>query len=69
MLGRVNEAFRGVPLAAGRHVIEMTYAPRTLALGKALSVLGLMLVAAILLLGRRLDPFMLRYFAGAARQR
>ena len=69
ILGRVNEAFRGVAIPAGRHVIEMTYAPRTLALGKALSVLGMMLVAAILLLGRRLDPFMLRYFAGAARQR
>lgn len=67
LLGRVNEAFRGVPLPAGRHVIEMTYAPRTLALGKALSVLGIMLCAAILLLGRRLDPFMLRYFGGAAR--
>ena len=69
VLGRVDEAFRGVPLPAGRHVVEMTYAPRTLSLGKALSVLGMVLVAAILLLGRRLDPFMLRYFAGTARQR
>lgn len=69
LLGRVNETFRGVPLTAGKHAIEMTYAPRTLALGKALSVLGMVLVAAILLLGRRLDPFMLRYFAGTARQR
>lgn len=69
LLGRINEAFRGVPLPAGRHVIEMTYAPRTLALGKALSMLGIALCAGILLLGRRLDPFMLRYFAGAARLR
>ena len=68
LLGRVNEAFRGVPLAAGRHVIEMTYAPGTLALGKVLSVLGLMLVCAILLMRRRINPSVSRYFGAAADQ-
>lgn len=68
LLGRVNEAFRGVPLASGKHIVEMTYAPRTLVLGKALSVLGLLLVGAILLLRRRLDPIMVRCFAVAADQ-
>lgn len=67
VLGRVNEAFRGVPLAAGRHVIEMTYAPRTLAIGKALSLLGILLFVAILLLSRRVNPFMLRLFAVSGR--
>jgi len=62
-LGRVNEEFRGVALAPGQHVIEMNYAPRTLALGKALSIVGLGLVCAILLLRRRIDPLMSRWFA------
>jgi Bacterial membrane protein YfhO len=68
-LGRVNESFRGVALPAGQHVIEMRYAPRTLALGQALSVLGLVLVGAIIILHRRVDSTARRVFSAAACQR
>lgn len=68
-LGRVDDVFRGVPLPAGRHVVEMTYAPRTLALGQLLSGVGLVLLGAILLLRGRVDPFMSKFFAAGSRRR
>ncbi len=37
-----NVAFRGVPVPAGRHVVEMRYRPRSVRLGFAISlVVGL----------------------------
>ncbi len=39
----VNEAFRGVPLAAGEHEVRFVYAPPSLALGGALGAAGLLL--------------------------
>lgn len=46
LLGRVNEAFRGVPLPAGRHLITLSYRPATLAPGIALSLSALALLVA-----------------------
>lgn len=45
---RANVRFRGVRVPAGRHLVEMTYAPRTVAWGLAASALGLL--AALVLL-------------------
>lgn len=61
-LGIVDEAFRGVALPAGRHLVEMTYAPRTLWIGQALTLLGLAVVVALLVGRRRLDPVLARLF-------
>jgi hypothetical protein len=44
---RVNHFMRGVPLSAGKHRVEFTFAPRSLAIGGALSLLGLVLVGAL----------------------
>lgn len=57
-LGLVNGAFRGVALPAGRHAVEMAYAPRSLPAGKILSVLGLLLALALVVMRRRLDPIL-----------
>jgi len=42
---RANYAFRAVPVPAGRHGVEMWFAPVSLALGAALSMLGVALAA------------------------
>jgi hypothetical protein len=47
-LVRTNAVFRGVPLPAGRHRVEMSYRPRGLAWGAALGALG---IAGLLALG------------------
>ena len=49
---RVNTAFRGTPVPAGRHTIEMVFVPRSFHLGLALSVATL-LVSALLWRPRR----------------
>jgi uncharacterized membrane protein YfhO len=54
-LGEVNEAFRGVLLAPGKHVIEMSYAPKTLAIARVMSILGLATMLLLVLFRRRLD--------------
>jgi hypothetical protein len=46
-LGTVDEAFRGVALPAGRHSVEMSYAPKTLPVARFVSALG---IIALLLL-------------------
>jgi membrane protein YfhO len=42
---RANMMFRAVEVPAGRHEVEMTYAPRSLFAGAALSLLGVALLA------------------------
>ena len=50
---RTNALFRGVPLTAGRHRIEMSYLPRSVVRGAVLSALGLAGLLALALLARR----------------
>ncbi|MGE4607440.1 MAG: YfhO family protein [Myxococcota bacterium] len=47
-LYRANANFRGVAVPAGEHVIEMRYAPRSMATGGWLAVLGVLGIAAAL---------------------
>ena len=54
-LGEVNEAFRGVLLAPGKHIVEMRYAPRTFRIGKILSIIGLASMLFLVLFRRRID--------------
>ena len=53
---RANGAFRAVAAPAGRHVVEMRYRPRPVALGLALSGLGLVTLLAGALAFRRFTP-------------
>jgi len=55
-LGEVDETFRGVLLAPGKHAVEMRYAPRTFAIGRALSIMGLASMLLLVLFRRRVDP-------------
>jgi hypothetical protein len=50
---RANAVFRGVPLEAGRHRVEMSYRPRGLLWGAGLGVLGLLGLLALVVLARR----------------
>jgi hypothetical protein len=50
---RTNAIFRGVPLPAGRHRVEMLYFPRGLAWGGALGALGLVGLLALVVLAYR----------------
>lgn len=45
---RVNHFMRGVPVTAGEHEVVFTFAPRSLQLGAALSLLGLLLAAVLI---------------------
>jgi hypothetical protein len=63
-LGEVNEAFRGVLLAPGKHVIEMHYAPRTFAIGKIFSIAGLAVMLLLVLFRRRIDPQLMALAGG-----
>jgi hypothetical protein len=54
-LGRVNQAFRGVLLTPGKHVVEMRYAPATLAIGRIFSFIGLAILLFLVLFRRRID--------------
>jgi hypothetical protein len=55
-LGEVNEAFRGVLLGPGKHVVEMRYAPRTFTIGKIFSIIGLAVMLFLVLFRQRIDP-------------
>lgn len=64
-IGVVNEAFRGLALPAGRHVIEMSYAPRTLFVAKILTALGLLIAFALFAARRRINPWLAKLLAPA----
>ena len=51
---RVNVIFRGVWLDQGRHEVVFRYEPPSFRWGAVLSVVGLLAIAAMLWLGRRL---------------
>ncbi|TYL91759.1 YfhO family protein [Bradyrhizobium rifense] len=55
-LGLVNQAFRGVLLDPGKHVVEMRYAPRTFLIGKIFSGIGLAVLVCLVLFRRWIDP-------------
>jgi hypothetical protein len=57
-VGRVDEAFRGIALPAGRWKIEMRYRPRTLNAGLTITALALLLSLGILLGRRRVDRWL-----------
>ncbi|MFN8465107.1 MAG: YfhO family protein [Caldilineaceae bacterium] len=50
---RVNHFMRGVPLTAGEHKVIFTFAPHSLQIGAALSVIGLLLAAVLIVKGTR----------------
>ena len=54
----VNEAFRGLALPAGRHVIEMSYAPRTLFAARILTAFGLLIAFVLFAARPRIDPWL-----------
>ena len=68
-LGEVNETFRGVLLAPGKHVVEMRYAPRTFTIGKILSIFGLASMLLIVLFRRRIDGLLREPFRWPQRDR
>jgi len=55
-LHRVDYAFRGVVVPAGRHEVTFVYAPRSVRWGAAASALGLVLAAALWLGAPRARP-------------
>lgn len=55
-LGLVNQAFRGVLLDPGKHVVEMRYAPRTFLIGKIFSGIGLAVLLCLVLFRQWIDP-------------
>jgi uncharacterized membrane protein YfhO len=50
---RVNAILRGVPLAPGKHEVVFEYRPPALWAGGALSIMGLLCVAALLVFSLR----------------
>lgn len=62
-IGVVNEAFRGLALPPGRHVIEMSYVPRTLFAAKILTALGLLIAFALFAARQRIDPLLAKVLA------
>lgn len=54
-VGRVNEAFRGVVLSSGSHVVEMRYAPRSLNMARGVSLAALLLVLSMWAYRRPID--------------
>ncbi len=65
-IGIVNEAFRGVVLEPGQHIVKMSYAPRSLGIAKWISVLTIGFVLALLLMSRRMDAFLMKIFRASA---
>ena len=59
-LGVVNEAFRGIVLESGQHTVNMQYAPRTLAAGKLMTIIGLALALLLILFRRWTDSMFTR---------
>jgi hypothetical protein len=55
-VARVDYAFRGVVVPAGRHEVTFRYAPRSVRWGAAASAIGLVLVAALWRLAPRARP-------------
>ena len=53
---RCDFLFMGIPLAPGRHVVELTYRPRLLFLGAGVSMLALLVTVALLLVPARYPP-------------
>ena len=53
---RANYLFRAVPVAAGRHEVEFVYRPRSLRIGVALSVAGLLAIALLAAVSAFLPP-------------
>jgi uncharacterized membrane protein YfhO len=49
---RANVAFRAVPVAAGRHVVDLVYRPRSAEVGLAVTGAGLLIAAAVALSSR-----------------
>lgn len=64
-LGLVNQAFRGVLLDPGKHVVEMRYAPRTFLIGKIFSGIGLAVLLCLVLFRRWIDPRLAALIGGA----
>ncbi|WP_156947162.1 hypothetical protein [Bradyrhizobium sp. WSM3983] len=54
-LGHVNQAFRGVLLDPGKHVVETLY-PRTFLTGKIFSIIGLAVLLCLVLFRQWIDP-------------
>jgi uncharacterized membrane protein YfhO len=52
-IAMTNAAFRGLPVPAGRHRVEMRFEPAILARAAAVSIAGLALLAAAVLFGDR----------------
>jgi uncharacterized membrane protein YfhO len=52
-IAMTNAAFRGLPVPAGRHRVEMRFEPAILARSAAVSIAGLVLLAAAVLFGDR----------------
>ncbi|MGM4872189.1 YfhO family protein [Bradyrhizobium sp. 956_D2_N1_5] len=65
-LGRVNQAFRGVLLDPGKHVVEMRYAPRTFLIGEIFSGIGLAVLLCLVLFRQWIDPRLGALMGGAA---
>ena len=53
---RANYVLRGIELSEGRHHVCFDYRPVSVALGAALSLLGLLIVALLLWIDRRRAP-------------
>jgi hypothetical protein len=51
-VGCVDIAFRGIALPAGNHIIELSYAPKTLSLGTFISITTFVLMIGFLLFDR-----------------
>jgi hypothetical protein len=52
-LVRTNLAFKGLPVPAGDHTVELSLAPRSLAVGLAITLVAALVVLAVLARGRR----------------
>ena len=44
---RANYALRGIPLAAGEHVVQFRYRPRSVAVGRWVSAAGIAAMAGL----------------------
>ena len=66
-IGRVDEAFRGVVLPAGRHVVEMRYAPRSLTIARSVSFAALLLILAMCVFRGKIDTRLRRLIGPSTR--
>ncbi|MGZ6394773.1 MAG: YfhO family protein [Pseudobdellovibrionaceae bacterium] len=56
-IGKINESFRGIALAAGNHSIEMKYQPSTLPIALLITGLFSILLASLFFLRKKVDPY------------